>query len=388
MTISRRIKLPIAILICTACLAYSAFAQRPGSGGGGGGGDGGGGTGGKILFRVSDTYRSMNPDGSQVETFFDHGIAYDSWLAVSSKQYSGRRWILVFEEVGTTQYCDSDGANPRGTVHLMELFAYRSDGVKIQLTDVSKWGLNNDANVSSDVSVVWSNDNQDTFFSVRLGGFEVFHHEEKDYYVLEDYPHFIARIALGGGELDSIAARNTDEDPGNDWPLIGELTDPRQGQDPLCTLIWTGTPSLDYYDRRTHGWSPDGTQLLYTERDNNGFDNLYCYDLLIATERLVLPDLGSQFDLVDWSPDGTKIAVVAGGDILVVNPNGTGLETLRAANPNKNLYYGCPYWSPDGLYLAYIVRKSSGSYAAKLPLAGGKEVTLTSAAYVHGWTAE
>lgn len=103
MTTSRRILPLLAILTCATCLAASALARGLGGGGGGSGGNGGdGGTGGRILFRVLDSYQSMKPDGSQVETFFDHGITYDSWLAVSSKQYSGKRWILVFEEVGTT----------------------------------------------------------------------------------------------------------------------------------------------------------------------------------------------------------------------------------------------------------------------------------------------
>lgn len=363
----------------------SVFAAAPPSGGS---------SAGKILFSVAGTYKSMNSDGSQVAAFCGTQLAYDPWVAVSSKQYAGKRWMLVFEETGESrQWCDPNGDNSRGTVYFRELFAYRSDGVRLQLTDLSQYGLKNDASWSSDVSIAWSNDNADSFFSIRLGAWEV---TNGNYVSTYRFPRLIVAVNLTGHDLDEMATLNANGDPTDDIPLIGDLGDPRTATDPRFEIVLNWSPVIDYdsYDIRTHGWDPSGTQLLYTETDELGVVNLYRRDFTGAEpqDSLVLAGMGN-WPHVDWSPynatDGSsKIAVASGGSIRLVNPDGTGLIVLRSASSKSGAYYYAPYWSPDGKYLAYRVYKSSGSYVAKFPAAGGKEVTLTSGGWVFGWTVE
>ncbi len=50
-----------------------------------------------------------------------------------------------------------------------------------------------------------------------------------------------------------------------------------------------------------------------------------------------------------YSPDGTKIAFVAGGQIAIINHDGTGLTTITSTSTAKEN----PTWSPDGR-IAYV----------------------------------
>lgn len=47
-----------------------------------------------------------------------------------------------------------------------------------------------------------------------------------------------------------------------------------------------------------------------------------------------------------WSPDGTKLAVVLGGGIYVIEV-ATGGATQVATNPSATFYYDQPAWSPN-----------------------------------------
>jgi Tol biopolymer transport system component len=102
-------------------------------------------------------------------------------------------------------------------------------------------------------------------------------------------------------------------------------------------------------------WSPDGSQLFYYGADCCGG-----YDVRVAG-----PDGAGDHVLVpggsasDWSPDGTRIAVVRPGipGIATVKPDGTDLQQLTTG-PDANAR-----WRPDGQKIAFhSTRGPTGIY--------------------------
>ena len=99
-------------------------------------------------------------------------------------------------------------------------------------------------------------------------------------------------------------------------------------------------------------WSPDGTRIAFVLKEGNSF-SLYVMDADGAnTQRLagnltvshsVEPDL---FDDFAWSPDGTMIAFVGGGDspntLFVVGADGSGLRKLVEDDAGLS----APFWRP------------------------------------------
>jgi Tol biopolymer transport system component len=109
-------------------------------------------------------------------------------------------------------------------------------------------------------------------------------------------------------------------------------------------------------------WSADGTKLAYTRADAHG--------LFIATARgraagriAIAATSGRPLMFggdVQWSPDGSLIAVATGNEAFVVRPDGTSLRRLMAGAYQIA-------WSPDSRMLAlvagvdvYVVRAGGG----------------------------
>lgn len=111
-----------------------------------------------------------------------------------------------------------------------------------------------------------------------------------------------------------------------------------------------------FYPRNPH-WSPDGTQILFTDNTENGADAAYIVSSQGGTPKRLFPRDGLQ-SLAEWSPDGTKVAystsrgfsfLPAPGELSQDELRITELETGKVTEIGKG--WG-PAWSPDGRYIA------------------------------------
>jgi dipeptidyl aminopeptidase/acylaminoacyl peptidase len=106
------------------------------------------------------------------------------------------------------------------------------------------------------------------------------------------------------------------------------------------TEVWT---------REGYAWSPDSTRLAFGA---SGEIFLGSADGS-ALDGIPQPDECCGWageDAVDWSPDGSTIAFSYNDEIWTVHPDGTGLTRLLSGDHD----YGDPEWSPTSEQLLYI----------------------------------
>ena len=115
-------------------------------------------------------------------------------------------------------------------------------------------------------------------------------------------------------------------------------------------------------DDRVIGWSPGGHVLVNSNR--NGSMGLWIVPLTAGkpgVPELVKPDLAMAYALGVSRSGSLYYGVVQGGrDIYVADFDPTGAKALSVATRLLQQYVGFnvqPNWSPDGAYIAYVVRR-------------------------------
>jgi TolB protein len=111
---------------------------------------------------------------------------------------------------------------------------------------------------------------------------------------------------------------------------------------------FTGAPGDDQYP----AFSPDGSKIAFVSARKgtpqiwlmNGNDG--------RNQRPLTRDAAPKGELLDWSPDGKRIAYAAAGDIWVMNANGSRQRNLTRSRDSE---YGVS-WSPDGKQISYVRR--------------------------------
>jgi len=117
------------------------------------------------------------------------------------------------------------------------------------------------------------------------------------------------------------------------------------------TQITQPPTSSDFFEDHDPAWSPDGSKITFVRcADANGYG---CWDTTFHLW-VVDADGSNPTQLTDtqawshaWSPDGTKIifgnAQNSGGDLLVINPDGSGLTNITNTSGKHEQ---SPSWQP------------------------------------------
>ena len=94
-------------------------------------------------------------------------------------------------------------------------------------------------------------------------------------------------------------------------------------------------------------WSPDGTRIAFSSDRQGGSPTIHVMNADGSSVRRVVT--GQAGFNPQWSPDGTRIVFDNGGDIFVVNADGTGV--VKLTNSSQTAFQ--PAWSPDGRQIAF-----------------------------------
>jgi dipeptidyl aminopeptidase/acylaminoacyl peptidase len=143
-------------------------------------------------------------------------------------------------------------------------------------------------------------------------------------------------------------------------------------------------------------WSPDGRRLAYTSR-RRGWPQVWLIDAPtprrgrpparpVRPQPRALTSPGQEVEAFEWSPDGTRVALVAsrGEDDetrqIIVLDVATGEERVVAGD---GAWAAGPRWLPDGS-LVHVTDADGWFQVARIPPDGGTAQPLTLGAREHG----
>src|SRR6266853_1626602 len=126
----------------------------------------------------------------------------------------------------------------------------------------------------------------------------------------------------------------------------------RDGNDEIYVMNGDGSNPVNFTNNpaadRAPAWSPDGQKIAFeTERD--GKVAIYVMNADGSGSAAQLINAAADDGAPVWSPDGTKIGFEAGGDIYVMNADGSNpVNVTNSPDWNSGIV-----WSPDGRTIAF-----------------------------------
>lgn len=111
------------------------------------------------------------------------------------------------------------------------------------------------------------------------------------------------------------------------------------------TLITTGfAPNGNYQDDREPDWAPDGSRIAFARSTGSGYR---VFTIKPNGTALTQITNGGLDRAPTWSPDSRRIAFDRGGQLWIMNADGSGLTRITGG------FIASPAWSPDGSTIAF-----------------------------------
>lgn len=99
-------------------------------------------------------------------------------------------------------------------------------------------------------------------------------------------------------------------------------------------------------------WSPDGKQIAFVSNRGSGeWQGMFIFVMNTDGSGLRQLTMESDSNNPDWSNDGQKIVYESGGDVLIINADGSGGSINLTNSPAKD---HMPSFSPDSRQIAWI----------------------------------
>jgi hypothetical protein len=149
----------------------------------------------------------------------------------------------------------------------------------------------------------------------------------------------------------------------------------------LTVIDTAGVPyTSSVIQGRGSAWSPDGQRIaIVRPSGDDGYESIWTMNADGSDQRQLTPP-GGWVCSVSWTPDGLGVAFTDNGTIHVVNLDGSGSRTIETTQKVQTID-----WSPDGTWLAVSFGDDWPLSVGYVPFIGGSPSLLLANAWGAAW---